>query len=82
MLALVLAKVENFEGTVVFASRFTFTLDADQPLAGSMDGELAEIGGDPFAAELFGDGGCRTGAGKEVGDQIAFVATGFNDALN
>ena len=43
--------------------------------------ELAEVGGDPLAPQLLGDGGGRAGAAKEVGDEIAFVAASFDDAL-
>ena len=43
--------------------------------------ELAEIGGDPFAPELFGHGGGRAAAAEKVGHEIAFVAAGFDDAF-
>ena len=43
--------------------------------------ELAEIGGDPFAPELFGDGGGRAVPTEEVRDQIAVVAAGFDDTF-
>ena len=46
-----------------------------------MDAELAEIAGDPLAPELFGDGGGGAGAAEEIGDEIAFVRAGFDDAL-
>ena len=46
-----------------------------------MDAELAEVGGDPFAPELFGHGGGRAAAAEEVRHQVAFVAAGFDDAF-
>ena len=52
-------------------------LHADEPLARRVDAELAEVGGDPFAPELFGDGGGGAGAAEEVGHQIAFIAAGL-----
>ena len=46
-----------------------------------MNGELAQVGGDPFAAQLFGHGGGSTGAAEEVGDQVAFVGRSSDDAF-
>ncbi len=56
MLTLVLAQVENFKGAIVFAFGLQFPLHADQPLARGVNGEFAEVGDDPFASQLFGDG--------------------------
>ena len=45
----------------------------DQALAHDHAGGLAEVGGDPAAAEFFGDGGGGAGAAEEVGDEAVFV---------
>ncbi len=81
MLALVLAEVEDLEGAVVLAVFLELALYPDQPLAGGVDGELAEIGGDPLAAQFFGHGGGSAGAAEEIGDQIAFVGRGLDDTF-
>jgi hypothetical protein len=49
----------------------------DQALAHDHAGGLAEVAGDPAAAELFGDGGGGAGAAEEVGNKISL----FEDAL-
>ncbi|MEI2642182.1 MAG: hypothetical protein V9G10_07575 [Candidatus Nanopelagicales bacterium] len=46
----------------------------DQALAHDHAGGFAEVGGDPAAAEFFGDGGGGAGAAIEVGDKTVFVA--------
>jgi hypothetical protein len=48
-----------------------------------VDGELAEVGADPLATELFGDGAGGAAAAEEVGDEVAFVAAreGLNKSL-
>ena len=81
VLALVLAQVEDFEGAVVLAFGLQLPLHADQPLAGGVDGELAQVGDDPLAAQFFGHGGRGAGAAEEVGDEVAFVGGGFDDAF-
>ena len=64
-LALVTAKVKHFEGAESLACGLQLTLDLDEPLARGVDAELAEVGGDPLAAQLFGHGGgCATAAEK------------------
>ena len=80
-MALVAAEVQDLEGPEVLARCLQLALHADQPLARGVDGELAEVGGDPFAAEFFGHGRGRAGAAEEVGDKIAFVAAGSDDAF-
>ena len=50
VLTLVLAKIEDFKGAIVFAVRFKLTLNSDHPLASGMDGELAEVCGNPLAS--------------------------------
>ena len=80
-LAFVAAKVQDLEGAEGFACGLQFTLHLDEPLARGVDAELAEVGGDPFAPELFGHGRGRAAATEEVGHEIAFVAAGFDDAF-
>ena len=72
VLAFVFAQVEDFERAVVFAFVLECALDADHAFAGGVDGELAEVGDNPLAAELFGDGGGGAGAAEEIGDEVAF----------
>jgi hypothetical protein len=38
-----------------------------------VDAKLAEVGGDPFAPEFFGDSGGCAAAAEEVSDEVAFV---------
>jgi hypothetical protein len=80
-LALVAAEVEHLEGAEGFAAGFQLALHLDEPLARGVDAELAEVGGDPFAPELFGHGGGRAAAAEKVRHQIAFVAAGFEDTF-
>jgi hypothetical protein len=80
--AFVAAEVEDFKGAVVFAFGLELALHADQALAGGVDGELAEIGGDPLAAQLFCNGGGGAGAAEEVGDEVAFLRRSFNKSLD
>jgi hypothetical protein len=80
-LAFVAAEVEDLEGAKRLAGGLELALHLNEALARGVDGELSEIGGDPFAAELFGDGGGRAGADEEIGDQVAGVAAGFDDAF-
>ena len=80
-LALVPAEVEHLEGAEGFAGGLQLALDLDEPLARGVDAELAEVGGDPFAAEFFGHGGGRATAAEKVRHQIAFVAAGFENSF-
>ena len=80
-LPLVAAKVQHFKGAEVLLGGLLLTLHADQPLARRVDAELAQIGSDPFAAQLFGDGGSRAGAAEEIGDEIALIAASSDDAF-
>jgi hypothetical protein len=70
-LTLVLAEVLNDEGADVG--------DREQALAGSVDGEAAEVGGDPVATELLGDGGGGAGAAEAIEDEVAFVTARINN---
>ena len=81
VLALVLAQVQNLEGAVVLALCLQLPLHADHALARRVDGELAQVAGDPFAPQLFGHGRRRAGTAEEVSDEIAFVGGGFDDAF-
>jgi hypothetical protein len=80
-LPLVAAEVQHLEGAERLAVGLKLPLHADQPLAGRVNGELAEIGGDPLATELLGDGGGGARADEEVGDEVAFVAAGIDDSF-
>ena len=75
-LPLVAAEVEHLEGAKGLAAGLQLALHLDEPLARGVDAELAEIGGDPFAPELFGHGGGRTAAAKEIGHEVAGIAAG------
>ena len=55
MRAFVFTEVEDFEGTEIFTLGFKRPLDLDHALAGCVDGELTEVGADPFTVELFGN---------------------------
>jgi hypothetical protein len=81
VLALVLAQVQDFKGAVVFALSLQLSLHADQPLAGGVNGELAEVADDPLAAEFFRHRRRGARATEEVGDQVAFVGGCFDDAF-
>src|SRR3972149_2490842 len=52
------------------------------PLLDRVDGELAAVHPDPPPAELFSNGKSRTGTGKGVEDNIAFIRRGFDDTFN
>ena len=68
VLALVLAQVEDFKGTVVLALGFELTLHADHALARGVDGELAQVADDPLTPQLFGYRRCGAGTAEEVGN--------------
>src|SRR5262249_5288369 len=61
-LAFVLAQVLDDEGADPG--------DLQEALAGGVDGEAAQVAGDPAAAELLGDGCCSPGAGETVEDEV------------
>ncbi len=82
VLPLVLAQVEDLKGPVVFPGGLELALHADQAFAGGVDGEFAEIGGDPFAAQFFRHRRRGAGAAEEVGDEVAFVGRGLDDAFD
>jgi hypothetical protein len=50
VLAFVLAQVEDLKGAVVLAFGLELALHADHALTGGVDGELAQVGDDPFTA--------------------------------
>ena len=76
-----MAEVQHLEGAEGPFGRFQFTLHLDQALARGVDGELAEVGADPLAAEFLGDGGGGAAAAEEVGDEVALVAAGLDDSF-
>src|SRR4051812_18700138 len=59
-----------------------FSLNFDEALAARMNRKSAEVAGNPTAAQFFGHGCCCSGASKEVGDQIAGLASEGNDPLD
>ena len=73
VLAFVSAKVEDFKGAVILAFGLEPSLHADNTLAGGVDGEFAQIRGNPLAAQLFCHCGSGAGTTEEVGDKVAFV---------
>jgi hypothetical protein len=79
-LALVAAEVEHLEGAERLACRLQIPLHLDQPLAGGVDAELAEIAGDPLAPELFSHGGGGAGTAEEIGDNVSGITARFNYA--
>ena len=72
-LPLVLAEVLHQERLDAF--------DVEQALAGGVDGEAAEVAGDPAAAELLGDRRRRAGAAEAVEDEVVVVGGGVDDAV-
>ena len=72
-LALVFAQVLDHE-------RFD-VLDAEQTLAGGVDGEAPQVAGDPAAVQLFGHGRGGAAAAEAVQDQVVFVGGGSNDTF-
>ena len=80
-LALVAAEVEHLEGSERFAAGLQLALHLDEPLARGVDAELAEVGGDPLAPELFGHRRRRAAPAEKVRHQIAFVTAGIDDAF-
>ena len=81
MLSLVLAEVENFEGAVVFSFGLELSLHANHSLTRGVDGELAQIADDPFAAQFLGYGSSSSGAAEKVSNNVAFVGGCFDDAF-
>ena len=81
-LPLVAAEVQHLEGAEWLILGLARALHLDEPLARRVDRELAEVGDDPFAADLFGYCGGHAAAAEEVGDKIAFVRAGSDNALD
>ena len=80
-LALVAAEVQDFERAERFVNGLPLALDLNEPLARGVNGELAEIGDDPLAAQLLGHGGRRAAAAEEIGDEVTLVAAGTDNSL-
>ena len=55
-LPFVAAEVQHFEGAKILLCGLLLALHADQPLARGVNGEFAEVSGDPLAPKLFGHG--------------------------
>ncbi len=72
-LPLVLAEVLDDEGPHVG--------DVEQPLAGGVDGEAAQIAGDPAPVQLLSHGGGGSAADEAVEDEVVFVGGGADDAV-
>ncbi len=53
--------------------------DAEQALAGGVDGEASEVAGDPAAIELFGDGGGGAAAYEAIQHQTIRAGGGLDD---
>jgi len=53
VLALVLAKVQDFKGAVWLVLLFQFPLDTDQALSCGVDCKTAKVAGDPFPGKFF-----------------------------
>ena len=56
-------------------------LDAQEPLARRVNGEAAEVAGDPPTAKLFRDRRRRAGAAETIQHEIARVGTRLDDAF-
>jgi hypothetical protein len=56
-------------------------LDTYYAFTGGVDGELTEIRGNPFAAQIFSNSSGCAGAAKEISDYVAFVGGGFENAF-
>ena|SRR5436309_14508471 len=80
-LPLVAAEVVNVERAIRLASFVELALELNQALAASVNREPAEIAHDPAPPEPFRYRASRPAAAEEVGDEIAFVAAGFDDAF-
>ena len=81
MLALVLAQIEDFKRAVIPALYFQLPLHANQAFTRRVNGELAQIAGDPFAPEFFRHRRRGAGTAEEIGDEVTFVAGCFDDAF-
>ena len=81
VLALVLAKVENFKrsASALFAGVGVFDAEIKQTFAGGVDCETAEVATDPAAVEFLGNGESCPGAAKKVSNKIPWLLARFND---
>ena len=80
-LPLVAAEVVNVERAIRLAFVVKLALKLDQALAAGVDGEPPEVGHDPAPPQPLGHCAGRAAAAEEVGDEIAFVGAGFDDAF-
>ena len=79
-LTFVSSQVQNFERTERVVHGLPLALDLNEPLARGVDGELAEVGDEPLASQLLGNGSGRPAAAEEVGHKVALIAAVQNDA--
>ena len=80
-LPLVAAEVADVESPVGLPVSLEPPLKLDHPLSAGVDGVAAEVAHDPAAAQPLGDGSRRPRAAEEVGDEVALVGGGFDDAF-
>ena len=80
-LPLVAPEVEHFKRAEGLACRLRFPLHLDQPLAGGVDAELAQVRGNPLAPQLLRHRRRGAGTAEEIGDEIAFVRAGVDNAF-
>jgi hypothetical protein len=82
VLTLVFAQVEDLEGAVVFAGGFQLALYTDHALARGVDGELAQVGHDPFAAQSFCDICRGARPTEEISDQVSWPGGTCDDSFD
>jgi hypothetical protein len=80
-LPLVFAQVEHLKGAEIAPAGLQLALYPNEPLAGSVDAETPQVGGDPLAAQFFGCGCGGARATEEIGNEVAGVAAGADDAF-
>ena len=80
-LSFVAAEVQDFKGAEILLGCLLLALYADQALACGVNGEFTKIGGNPFAPQLLGYRGSRSGTAEKVCDQIAFIAARLDDSF-
>ena len=71
VLPLVSPQIQNLKCPEILPLGFQLPLHADQPLGRGVDGEFAQVGGDPLPPEFLRHRRRRAGSGEEVGDEIA-----------
>ena len=64
-----------------FWQRRLYVGDAEQALAGGVDGEASKVAAYPAAVELFGNGGSGAGTAEAIEDESFFIGRCLNDSL-